>query len=232
MQLPGLDVSQSRAFVFEVNATKNTLACGLRLLSTDALTDNTRDPIMVLLSVGLERLHKLTLGVISVADSGHWDDSKAHKHRLSTMHHDVLEAISHRVTSPYVEELLRATRSDALLDAVIACADSFAREGRYSYLDALSGGQQRATNPDAAWRMVEEVAEQRADVAARRQPALKAPTDNALWTAASIARGAAISQSVASLWDFIATCGAHGSLGDLGTRLGADIKRRSVGRQT
>jgi len=232
MRLPGLDAQQARAFSYETNATRNTLACALRLLSTDALTENTRDPIMVLLSSGLERLHKLTLGVIAIDDTGHWGNSKARGHLVEEMHDSLMAEIDRRaVDHPDIRELAVATRSDAVLPAVITCADNFAREGRYSYLDALAGATTRATNPETAWRAIEDAASIDRDVAEQQARARQASSDNQKWSAARMTQNAAITRSVTTFWDLIAVGGAHRLYGELGRTLSTEINRRNVGRQ-
>ncbi|WP_141217223.1 hypothetical protein [Rhodococcus sp. 14-2470-1b] len=232
MQRPGLDPQQARAFIYETNATRNTLACALRLLSTDALTENTRDPIMVLLSAGLERLHKLTLGVIAIDDTGHWGNSKSHGHRVEEMHHRLLADIDRRAADrPHVKALVKATRSDLVLPAIINCADSFAREGRYSYLDALATTQTRATNPETAWRAIEDAASMYRDAAEQQIQAGQAPSDNQKWSAARMTRNVAITRSVTTLWDLVAAGGEDGLYGELGRILSSEINRRNVGRQ-
>src|SRR4051794_16053380 len=117
MHLPGLDDSeQAMAFVYEVNATRNILSYATRIVATDALTENTRDPIMSLMAAGLERLYKLTLGVIAVDRDGSWNDGKIFGHQISKMHPEVLSQIEQRShAKPYLQELLCEVHDDLVL---------------------------------------------------------------------------------------------------------------------
>lgn len=230
--LPGLDVVQTRALFYEANATRNTLAYALRILATDALTENTRDPVMVLSASGIERLLKLTLGVIDVDQHQQWRDSKSHGHHVERMHHRVLDAIEQRAAAaPYVGQLLAVVRGDAVLPPLIACADSFAREGRYAYFTTLADKQPHVDSPDQAWRAVEDAAAQHPELAELQAQAMAHHADNEKQRAARIARGSIISNSLTNLWDLVTAAGTHHALGDLGHVLSQELKRSSVGRQ-
>jgi hypothetical protein len=232
MQLPGLDRDQSVAFVYEVNATRNTLSYATRIVATDALTDNTRDPIMSLMAAGLERLYKLTLGVIAIDRDGSWSDSKRFGHQIEKMHPEILDELERRSSaSSYLRDLIRVVRDDRVLLAVIKCADTYGREGRYFYLDSLAGKQPRASSPHQAWRTVEATVLQHIDLAEPSARAAEGPADTERWRTLTTVRGAVINRSVINVWEVIAMCCVQGAVGELGRIFGRDVKPASVGRQ-
>jgi hypothetical protein len=220
------------AFVYEVNATRNTLSYATRIVASDALTDNTRDPIMSLMAAGLERLYKLTLGVIAIDRDGSWSDSKRFGHQIEKMHPEVLDELEQRCSAnPYHRDLMRAVRDDQVLLAVIKCADAYGREGRYFYLDSLAGKEPRASSPHQAWRTVEATVLQHIDLAEPSSQAAESPADTGRWRALTTTRGAVINRSVINVWELIATCGVQGGFGELGRVFGRDVQPAAVGRQ-
>lgn len=232
MQLPGLNRDQSVAFVYEVNATRNTLAFATRFVSTDALTDNTRDPIMSLIAPGLERLYKLTLGVIAVDRGEPWGDGKSYGHQIGKMHPKIVVEIEQRSSArPYLQDLLGAVRADPVLPAVIGCADAYGREGRYFYLDTLAGNSTRVASPHKAWRTVEDVVTKHHQLSGPVAPVASGPDNAENRLAFTTARGAVISRSITDLWQLIADCGVQGVFGKLGRIYGRDVRPAAVGRQ-
>lgn len=70
MAVVDLDRQQGFALLSEITSTRNLLADGIRVIRTGAFIDTTRDPILTMLSIGVEKLYKLTLGLI-VLDRDH-----------------------------------------------------------------------------------------------------------------------------------------------------------------
>lgn len=55
-----------------MTSTRNLLAYGIRVIRTGAFIDTTRDPILTMLSIGVEKLYKLTLGLIALDCDHKW----------------------------------------------------------------------------------------------------------------------------------------------------------------
>lgn len=166
---------------------------------------------MSLMAAGLERLYKLTLGVMAVDRDGSWSDGKSFGHQISKMHPEVLAEIERRsAAKPYLQELLCEVRDDRVLPAVIRCADSYGREGRYFYLDTLAGSPTRVVSPHDSWRMVEAAVLEQHQLAETRTRAAQDPANNERWRSLTAARGVVINRSVTNMWNLIAHCGVHG----------------------
>lgn len=66
MPIVDLDRQQGFALISEMTSTRNLLAYGIRVIRTGAFIETTRDPILTMLSIGVEKLYKLTLGLIAL----------------------------------------------------------------------------------------------------------------------------------------------------------------------
>jgi hypothetical protein len=94
-----LDRQQGFALIAEMTSTRNLLAYGIRVLRAGAFIETTRDPIMTMLSIGVEKLYKLTLGLASLDHDHKWPSAaemKAWGHRLVAMHEAVLTELRSR----------------------------------------------------------------------------------------------------------------------------------------
>ena len=58
-----LSVLQGLNFLQESDSAKHLLAYGIRALRTAAFIETTRDPIMTMLSIGVEKMLKIGLGL-------------------------------------------------------------------------------------------------------------------------------------------------------------------------
>lgn len=235
MKIAGLDQDASSAFFHEVNASRQLLAFGLKAVRSDALTANTRDPIMTMLSSGLEKLYKLTLGLAALDRDGRWaskGEMKTIGHKIGEMHPVVIDALTERTKgkSPYARQLLDAVAGDSVMPVIIECLDSYGREGRYFYLDLLAGKRQRRTSPHETWRAIE--TEVLADPEVKRVGAQAGQdyADNGHWRTLHDAVGERIATSVTDVWTVIAVCGRHRALGDAGVVFGLEVHPDAVGR--
>ncbi len=68
----GLTQLQGLYLVSETTSTRNLLGYGLRALRTTRFLETTLDPIMTMLSIGVEKLEKMSLGLVSTADNSNW----------------------------------------------------------------------------------------------------------------------------------------------------------------
>lgn len=93
----------------ESDSAKHLLAYGTRALRTAAFIYTTRDPIMTMLSIGVEKLLKLGLGLLHVEDNRVWLPARVlkndYRHDLIRMESLLREAIRKkldRATCRYV----------------------------------------------------------------------------------------------------------------------------------
>lgn len=84
----------------ESDSAKHLLAYGVRTLRTAAFIETTRDPIMTMLSIGAEKLLKLSLGLLHVEDNRQWLPLEVlkneYRHDLIKMERLLREAIQER----------------------------------------------------------------------------------------------------------------------------------------
>ena len=111
MAIGGLDRQQGIALLAEMTLTRNLLAYGIRVIRTGSFIDTTRDPIPAMLSIGVETLYKLTLGLIALERDHKWPtktEMQKQGHKLGAMHATVMNELRARTTdkSEYVRGLL------------------------------------------------------------------------------------------------------------------------------
>lgn len=149
-----LDRQQEFALLAEMTSTRNLLAYGIRVIRTSAFIDTTRDPILTMLSIGVEKLYKLTLGLIALDREQKWPtkaETKARGHGLVPMHREIMDELRKRTASKslYVRALITEVNSDPLVVPIMDALDMYGRMGRFYNLDQL-GDHPQPVSPDAA----------------------------------------------------------------------------------
>lgn len=211
---------------------RSLLAHGVDTLRNAESIDAMFHPVLALLSPGLERLHKMTLGVCAIDDRGGWLTNEAlrkYGHGIALLHEDALSQLESRTSTAAeaLQQKVASVRADPVLPLLVDLLDLYAREGRYFDVDVLAGRSQ-AVEPRGLWDKIE--------IAARSAPAVKlaladlnaVPLDKydarnrAVDTAIS-AELEAIASSVERLWTAVAAAGETGALGALGRKYGAII---------
>ena len=218
-----------------MTATRNLLAYGLRVVRTGAFIDTTRDPILRLLSIGVEKLYKLTLGLMALDRHGSWPskaEMRSWGHDLVSMHEAVMLELRARTTtkSQYVQGLLVEVDEDPVVAPVLRALGSYGRMGRFYYLDLL-GDDPQAFSPEAAWRGIERAALADAGVARLRRRAFDAPGDSEVWELFIRGLHERIASAVGLMWTTVAVCGRNHALGETGVVFGFDVHPQAVGRQ-
>ena len=162
MGIEGLDERQQLALIAEIDSTRNLLAYGLRALRTDALIDNIRDPILTVLSIGLEKLYKLALGLAALDDNGRWPPvsvMRGHGHGVKNMHEKVWRELRKRTGGNiYLIQLMDAATEDPILVPMVDCLDMYGLQGRFYFLDLLGDEPQQRDAPQRCWIAVETAA--------------------------------------------------------------------------
>lgn len=235
MAIEHLDHRQARALIEEMTSTRNLLAYGVRAVRTGAFIDTTRDPILTLLSIGVEKLYKLTLGLIALDRDHQWRsraEMKKHSHDLLAMHASVIGELQTRTATQtvYVRELLAEVEADDVLEAIIAALSVYGSAGRFYNLDEL-GGHSQPIDPRNAWDEVDEAARNNPHVNALFQQAVRDPGDAKAWKQFTLVTQEHIASSIEGLWTAIAVFGRNRTLGETGRTFGIEVHPDAVGRQ-
>ncbi|XKH55534.1 hypothetical protein LG293_09680 [Citricoccus nitrophenolicus] len=224
---------QGFALIAEMDSTRNLLAHGIRTLRTGDFVETTRDPVLTMLSIGVEKLYKLTLGLTALDREGSWPNKqqmKSHGHDLDAMHQAVLEELQTRSAdkSEYVRTLLADIEADFVIPPLIAALSRYGRGGRFHYLDLLGDAPDKWDSPIGYWQRVEQAAMQEPHLIAALNDAMGAPADSELWTRAHGGTQDRIASALEGLWETIAVCGSNNMLGPAGKLFGSALHPRSV----
>lgn len=230
-----LTVQQGMNLEQESDSAKHLLTYGVRTLRTAAFIETTRDPIMTMLSIGVEKLLKLSLGLLHVEDHRQWlplDVLKnEYRHDLIKMEGLLREAIHERADRAthhyYVAQALTALDDDAIWPPLIAALNRYGKEGRFYYLDALAENPQREESPQSYWDAAERAA-------LEAEPDLndlfsRMMSDFSLSDEFYRQLNARVADGLQKWWDLVAMAGVQGVLGERGKAWGHGIK--AVGRQ-
>lgn len=236
MPIVDLDQRQSFALLAEMTSTRNLLSYCIRAVRTGAFIETTRDPILTMLSIGVEKLYKLTLGVAALERDHTWPTAKEMKgngHKLSEMHATVISELQARTanTTDYVQGLLAEVETDSLIPPLIAALDMYGRMGRFYYLDQLGDRPQAWESPDAYWQSIESAALREPPLAEMYKTALVDPADNRSWDVLDTALKERIASAIEGLWVLIAVSARHHAFGEIGVVLGFEVHPEAVGRQ-
>lgn len=234
----GLNQTQAFALIFETTSTRNLLGYGLWALRNARFWDTTRDPILTMLSIGVEKLLKMSLGLTHVAEHGEWPPlskfRETWRHDIVKMHDDLFQTIRRRLpqaTHPaFVESRLVEAEADPVLPALMAALSRYGQSGRFYNLDELALSPQAGEDPGHMWSEAE-------NVALRLDPVMKSKFEAASSAAPEVFDAflheleARLAESIERWWDVIALAGKHGILGARGKSWGFDVDRSMVGRQ-
>lgn len=235
MTLPNLNQKQTVALFQEMTSTRNLLTYGIRVVRTGAFVETTRDPILTMLSIGVEKLYKLTLGLIALDIDQQWPSAavmRDHGHKLSDMHQQVISELRERTRSKsqYVRGLLADVEADPIVIPVIEALDMYGRRGRFYYLDQL-GESPQPVSPDEAWQKIEHAALTDPGIAALYSRVNANIGDNEVWDEFKLALNDRIATAVERIWTMLARSGMNQALGETGTTFGFEIQPSAVGRQ-
>ena len=209
--MPIVDLDQQRAFalIAEMTSTRNLLAYGVRVVRTGAFIDTTRDPILTMLSIGVEKLYKLTLGLAALDRDRSWPTKtrmKANGHKLADMHEAVIAELQVRTAgkSDYVRGLLAAVQADPVIPPLIAALDMYGRMGRFYYLDLLGDDPQQWESPDGYWQRIEAAALIEPELAATYATAMADVSNSQAWDRFYTSLNERIAIAIERLWIMIA----------------------------
>lgn len=235
MPLTDLNATQAGALLSEVTSARNLLAYGVRTVRTAAFIETTRDPVLTMLSIGVEKLYKLTLGLVRLDEQGQWPTKgqmKAIGHGSAEMHLLVMGALGRRAAgkSQYVRSLVEDVESDPVVGPVIDTLDLYGRMGRFYYLDQL-GDSPQDVNPDDLWQKIEDAALTLPDVALLHERTFAHLQDRNAYQELLEALNERTALAVERVWLAIAAAGINGALGATGVLFGHEVHPDAVGRQ-
>jgi hypothetical protein len=231
------DLSQLQAMnlIQESDSAKHLLAYGTRALRTAAFIDTTRDPIMTMLSIGVEKLLKLGLGLMHVEDNRVWLPARVlkndYRHDLIKMESLLREAIRDKLDRAthrhFVDQALAAVDADSVWPPLVAALNRYGQEGRFYYLDALAENPQREESPQTFWDAAERVA-------LEHEPQLnglfeRMLNDFSLSDEFNRNLNNRMADSLQRFWDLVTMAAVQGVLGDRGKAWGHDLN--TIGRQ-
>lgn len=134
-----LTMQQSLNLEQESDSAKHLLSYGVRTLRTAAFIETTRDPIMTMLSIGVEKLLKLSLGLLHVEDNRRWLSLEVlkneYRHDLIKMERLLRETIQERADRAthryYVDQALTAVENDPVWPPLVAALNRYGKEGPF-----------------------------------------------------------------------------------------------------
>lgn len=236
MTFDGLDHRQSTALIAEITSTRNLLHYGTEAVESARFTDTTRDPVMTLLSIGFEKLFKLTVGIAALEHEGAWPTHEVMKnrygHQIVDLHATVMTELETQAASStaHVQGLVADVSADPVIGPLMAALDRYAREGRFYSSDLLAGHQQKWEDPRESWQTLEDVLMQDPAVEPAFALAFANVSDTTSWEAARTALNARLAKSVLGVWTMVAVCGRNGLLGRNGTLFGHELHPGMTGR--
>lgn len=234
--ITNLSRDQTFALISEMSSTRNLLAYGIRAMRTAAFVETTRDPIFTMLSIGVEKLYKLTLGLVDLERDGKWPSKaqmKSHGHNLVDMHDAVFDELRKRTAdkSEYVRGLFSSVEDDLVVKPLIAALGRYGQSGRFYYLDVLGDAPQEWESPEEHWQHIEDAVMLEPEIKDLFNVAMNSISDNELWDSFHRSLHERIALAIERLWEMIAVSGRNHALGEAGTQFGFEVHPRSVGRQ-
>lgn len=236
MSISGLTTAQELAFISEMNSARNLLAYGVHVVRSAPFIETTRDPILTMASIGLEKLHKLTIGLLALDNIGSWpskDEMRGRSHNLTEMHRFVMDELRLRVadSTAYVRGLFDDVESDPVLPALVDALDMYGRSGRFYYLDLLGERPQAWESPNDYWQRIEDAAMKDHRLSELMANALADLSDKARWDAFLQALNGRVAGSLEGLWTMVAVAGRNHLLGEAGGVFGFEVHPSAVGTQ-
>lgn|GEM_PF-1598452 len=163
MALDGLTRQQGFALIFEMDSARYLLRHGDDVLRTTKYIDLTIDAILTTLSIGVEKLLKLALGLGEVADGKGWPDKrtmqKGFGHGTLEMDAKLRARLREGIElKPYARTILAEVDADPVWPALLAALDAYGQSGRFYNLDTLAMSPQQFENPRHLWDAIEQIA--------------------------------------------------------------------------
>ncbi len=236
MPIEHLDSQKAFALIGEMTSTRNLLGYGVKVLRVSRFMETTRDPIMTLLSIGVEKLLKLTVGVVSLDETTSWPSKStmtAFGHGIDDLFDHAMVQIRSRTatSSDYVQDLVATVENDIVLRPLLAALDRYGKSGRFYNLDLLADRPQPDTDPAHMWDEAEGAALGDPAIARLQLIANSRSNDNQAWDNFYAALQGRMADSIEGCWNMISRVGINHALGVTGDVLGWELAPNAVGRQ-
>lgn len=236
MTIEHLDQQKAFALIGEMTSTRNLLGYGLRVLRGARFLETTRDPIMTMLSIGVEKLLKLTIGVIALDEAHEWPSKTtmmSYGHGIVELFERVMTEIHVRTanSSDYVKGLVSGVDDDPALCSLLSALDRYGRSGRFYNLDMLADAPQLDADPARIWDVAEQAALGDPGITELQRVAMERASDNEAWDAFYSAVQGHMADSIERLWLMLSRVGINHALGTTGAVLGWEITPDAVGGQ-
>lgn len=148
-----MDRRTVRILIDEVDEAASLLRHGTKMLRELRLSRSDAPAMFALLAIGVEKMLKMTLGIVEIEEGGSWPTRRTHD--LVSLDHEASEAIDRRCrlsTAPgHIADLLVRTRQDPTLSALLGTLTRFAKQGRFYNLDDLALDPQNEPSPAQLW---------------------------------------------------------------------------------
>ncbi|KQQ19990.1 hypothetical protein ASF48_13930 [Rathayibacter sp. Leaf299] len=232
----GLNQRQAIALIEEMDSAKHLLAYGERTVRSAAFADTTRDPILTMLSIGVEKLLKVAVGLVALDESGAWPTQTVMKRefghgvvKLDGLLREKLRAgIGDK--SSYAQGWFAKVETDPVWPILLDALDAYGRSGRFYNLDLLADEPQSWDSPSAQWTLVENCAiDASPELQALRDAGFAG--DMAAFNRLTRGTNTAIADSLHRWWEAIAVLGRHGLMGEHNKAFGFEVHPNAVGRQ-
>lgn len=234
MAIDGLSREQTFDFINEMTSARNLLAYGIKSLRDAPFIETTLDPILSLLSIGVEKHLKLILGVIGIDKTGGWPPFNAMKgHDIVAMYDRVMTAIRERTTdkSQFVRDHVAGVDADPVIPALMAVLERYAREGRFYNLDRLAERTQKDDPPWSYWSKVEAIALSDQAVQVKYAAATADTSNQQAWDEFYAALQGRVADALDRFWAMVCWVGKNHALGTTGRTLAFEVDQTVVGRQ-
>lgn len=213
-----LDKRLQSILLQEIKSASDLLSYGTEILRDVDLVDTTRDIIMTFLSIGLEKLYKLSLGMMGINESGRWPKKevmKKYDHDLTELHKQLISAIDDSISDKHscASKLVDDMKNDPVLPELLKSLTVYGKYGRFYRLDLLAGSQQQE-DPDDLWIIAEEATRQDPEIQLLFRAAIKSSGEDSPYNAYYRAFRDRLVESIDRVKEAVIECARQGILGD------------------
>lgn len=216
--MPGvLTKDQQFALIFETSSVQALLRHGVDQLLKVRYVDADIDPVLTTLSIGVEKLMKLTWGLLEVAAGRSWPAKTVMQeqgHGVESLNELIDQHLGAAVglpAQPWVQGLRDRVNNDPYWALILSALDSYGRSGRFYYLDQLAEQPQSWQSPRDDWDDLEQAI-------SNDRPELLADLtgSNEDWRRPRTEINAVIAVSVTAWWEMIFRFWIQGAAGQFG----------------
>jgi len=203
--MPGvLTKDQQLALIFETSSVQALLRHGVDQLLEVRYVSADIDPVLTTLSIGVEKLMKLTWGLLEVAAGRSWPSKTVMQdqgHGVKSLNELIDPQLGAAVglpAQPWIQGLRAGVNNDPYWALILSALDTYGRSGRFYYLDQLAEQPQSWQSPRDAWDGLEQAI-------LNDRPGLLADLarSNEGWQRARAEFNAVIAESVTAWWEMI-----------------------------